>query len=586
MDIKSKYGNYELHPQIKIDGFDTKAWAGAEAIVKELKGKIEELRQRKKQVIVSFDCYPGVWKEEILSIARQLEPVKIFDTEECAKEEETLKEELRDYLTEDRVFGIMCHKKLEELFCEELLEKAKEELKSIEEGIVIIVGVGADFLSKADFHIYCNMTRWEIQLRYRDGMPNWHCTNDDAPVLAKYKRGFFIEWRLADRYKKDRYEKFDYMLDTEEKGQPKMVTGKAYCEGLNQVSKKPFRMEPYFDPGVWGGKWLQTNFGLEKDKPNFAWSFDGVPEENCLNLRYGEVVIKVPAIDLVFYRPRNLLGERVHGRFGAEFPIRFDLLDTMGGGNLSLQVHPLTEYIQDKFGMHYTQDESYYLLDCDDSEETYVYLGVENGVDKEAMERDLRAAQRGEMTFPAETYVNKVPVKQHDHILIPAGTVHCSGKNTMVLEISATPYIFTFKLWDWGRIGLDGLPRPIHIDHGMKNIQWDRDTDWIYENVVGQQQTIEQGEGYEVERTGLHKREFIETMRYTLTDSYEVTMNDSVHMMNLVSGSHAKIESINGSFEPFEIHYAETMIVPASVGTYKIVSDCGEEIKMIVASIR
>ena len=82
-----------------------------------------------------------------------------------------------------------------------------------------------------------------------------------------------------------------------------------------------------------------------------------------------------------------------------------------------------------------------------------------------------RAAEKGEEIFPAEKYVNKISVKKHDHVLIPAGTVHCSGKNTMVLEISATLYIFTFKLCDWRRLGMDGLPRPIHLDHGMKNIQ-------------------------------------------------------------------------------------------------------------------
>ena len=79
----------------------------------------------------------------------------------------------------------------------------------------------------------------------------------------------------------------------------------------------------------------------------------------------------------------------------------------------------------------------------------------------------------------------------------------------MVLEISATPYIFTFKLWDWGRLGMDGLPRPIHLDHGMKNIQWNRDTKWVYDNIVGQQKTLEKTENCEVERTGLHSREFI-----------------------------------------------------------------------------
>ncbi len=75
---------------------------------------------------------------------------------------------------------------------------------------------------------------------------------------------------------------------------------------------------------------------------------------------------------------------------------------------------------------------------------------------------DLRRAGSGEKPFDDDRFVNQIPAKKHDHFLIPAGTVHCSGAGTMVLEISATPYIFTFKLWDWGRLGLDGLPRPVH----------------------------------------------------------------------------------------------------------------------------
>lgn len=580
-----KYHNYELHPVKRIAGFDDQAWEGAEAIGQILRERVLTVLEEKKKSVVCFDMYPGVNKEEIRNLAKALKPVHIFDMEDYTKTEDEINETFADYITDDRVFGVMCHKKIEAFFEAEKLEQAEKLLEAIPQGCVVVMGMGAGILTEPDIYIYCNLTRWEIQLRYRKGMPNWHCTNTEAPVLAKYKKGFFVEWRLADRHKRDRYERFDFMMDTEKEGYPKMITGDAFRRALDITSREPFRMEPYFDPGVWGGHWMQENFGLDPNEKNFAWSFDGVPEENCLLFGFGTVTVKIPAIDLVLYRPHELLGERVHGRFGAEFPIRFDLLDTMGGGNLSLQVHPLTEYIQDTFGMHYTQDESYYLLDTDDSKETYVYLGLQKDADKDAMARDLKAAQTGEILFPAEKYVNKIPVKKHDHVLIPAGTIHCSGQDTMVLEISATPYIFTFKLWDWGRVGLDGIPRPIHIEHGLKNIQWDRDTDWIYQNVAGQQKTVEEGEDYKIERTGLHEREFLDTFRYTVNDSLTVTMEDSVHMMNLVEGSHALIESVDGSFPPFEIHYAETAIVPAKAGAYRIVAE-QETIMLIVASVR
>jgi mannose-6-phosphate isomerase class I len=307
---------------------------------------------------------------------------------------------------------------------------------------------------------------------------------------------------------------------------------------------------------------------LDRGAKNYGWCFDGVPEENSLSLRFGGKCVEIPSIDLVFDQPRALLGDAVHARFGDEFPIRFDFLDTMGGGNLSFQVHPLTEYIQHHFGMHYTQDESYYMLDA--GPDASVYLGLKTGVDPVAMVRDLELAQAGGAPFPAEKHANKFSAKKHDHFLIPGGTVHCSGAESMVLEISATPYIFTFKMWDWGRLGLDGKPRPIHLRHGAANIQWERTTEWTRRNLVNCFQPVATGDGWREERTGLHAREFIETRRHWFTTAVAHNTNGGVNMLNLVEGAEAIVESPAGAFEPFIVHYAETFIVPAAVGKYTI----------------
>ena len=257
----------------------------------------------------------------------------------------------------------------------------------------------------------------------------------------------------------------------------------------------------------------------------------------------------------------------------------------MEGGNLSLQVHPLTEYIAEHFGMHYTQDESYYLLDS--GNDACVYLGLKENIDPGCMINDLRLAQSEGTPFPADKYVNRWPAKTHDHFLIPAGTVHCSGRNSMVLEISATPYIFTFKLWDWGRLGLDGRPRPIHLQRGISNVQWDRTTGWVKRELVNQVKPVSAGPGWTEERTGLHELEFIETRRHWFTQTVPHDTGGGVNVLNLVQGKEAVVESPSGRFDPLVVHYAETFIVPAAVGEYTIrpTSDVSEPIATIKAFV-
>lgn len=576
-----QYHNYDREPEISVKGYESEAFSGYEAIACRLKKEISG----KKKCIAVMEIYPGVNEEELITALSSL-----FDTcisaESCMVSREVYAKRIAADLTDDRVFGKMSRALLEDFFPPEKRAALAEQLNNIESGTVLLYGTGASLITEGDILIYCDIARWEIQTRFKAGMSNFHCDNSDAPFLAKFKQGYFIEWRMADRRKAALFDSIDFVIDTNKPSEPAMISGNAFRAALNTASRRPFRLVPYFDPGVWGGQWMKEVCGLPKDAKNYAWSFDGVPEENSLYFRFGATRVELPAMDLVLYRPITLLGQRVYDRFGAEFPIRFDFLDTMDGQNLSLQVHPIPEYIHQTFGMAYTQDESYYILDCE--EDACVYLGLKTGIDPEEMLNALKEAQKGGPAFDAEKYVNRFPAKKHDHFLIPAGTVHCSGANSMVLEISATPYIFTFKLWDWGRLGLDGLPRPIHIEHGSKVIQWNRDTEWVKDNLVDRAETLYDAD-YKEERTGLHSLEFIETRRHTFKSAVLHHTNGSVHMLNLVEGQEAEVFSPSGAFEPFTVHYAETFIIPASIAEYGIRPTAlsrGQTLMTIQASVR
>ena len=520
--------------------------------------------------VLAVECYPGVDVDDLLrALSEALVPALRVDARRLYRDAAAVEAMCAPHLGDDPVFGRINALAVEDFLDSPLRAAAEGRIGAVGQGLVLVVGTGASLVAPADVLVYADLPRWEIQQRQRRHEVSSLGASDRHERASRlYKRGFFVDWRAADRLKRRLLGRLDWLLDTTDRDRPKLITGDDFRRGLDITSRRPFRVVPFFDPGPWGGQWMKQVCDLPRESPNYAWCFDCVPEENSLLLGFGEERVELPAIDLVFRRPRLLLGEAVHGRFGDEFPIRFDFLDTMGGGNLSLQVHPLTEYIQDRFGMHYTQDESYYLLDA--APGAGVYLGLKEDADPVAFERDLRRAQEGGHPFPDERYVNRWPARKHDHFLIPGGTVHCSGAGSMVLEISATPYIFTFKLWDWDRLGLDGRPRPIHLDHGLANVQWERRTAWVERELVNRIEPVGTGQGWREERTGLHPREFIETRRHWFTAGVPHDTGGGVNVLNLVEGEEAVVESPSGSFEPLVVHYAETFIVPASVGAYTI----------------
>lgn len=582
--IHSSYvSNYDKLPEVVVAGHEGAACAGWDAIAHELVAKVNG--QDRAKVVLVIDCYHGVDQDELRSqLLTRFGPHTLIEVEQARLPESKVLAMLERFITDDRVFGVLAPHKMVEFFDPAALASLQRQVAEITRGLVVVMGSGASLVARGDVRVYADLARWEIQQRLRrKELGNWGAGNEEEDILRRYKRAFFIEWRVFDRHKLAQLPTIDFLLDTNTRGKPTLVTGQALLAGLHQAARQPFRVVPFFDPGVWGGQWMKQVCDLDPAQPNYAWCFDCVPEENSLYLRIGEVRVEIPSQNLVLCQPSALLGERVHARFGAEFPIRFDFLDTVGGQPLSLQVHPLTEYIQQEFGMHYTQDESYYLLDA--KPDSCVYLGTRTGIDPQAMLADLAAAQRGEKPFDDERFINRFPARKHDHFLIPAGTVHCSGEGAMVLEISATPYIFTFKLWDWGRVGLDGIPRPIHLVHGSKVIQWERDTDWTREHLVNRIELIAKGPGWREERTGLHEREFIETRRHWFSVPVEHDTGGTVQVLNLIEGREATVESPDHAFVPFVVHYAETFIVPASVGRYRI-RPSGESEGATIATIK
>jgi hypothetical protein len=135
----------------------------------------------------------------------------------------------------------------------------------------------------------------------------------------------------------------------------------------------------------------------------------------------------------------------------------------------------------------------------------------------------------------------------------------------------------------------------VHIEHGMNVLQFDRTERWVRDELVNRIEPLDQGPHWRAERTGLHQREFIDTVRHWFTGPVPLSTGGmergGVRVMNLVEGADALISSPDHAFTPFTVHYAETVVIPAAVGAYTVApgpaaSAAGGECAIITASVR
>lgn len=476
---------------------------------------------------------------------------------------------------DDPLFGTRFTGQLQDFFDDEKLTGLGQRVDEQ----TIVYGTGASLVDIEDaFVIYVDVPKNEIQFRSRAGTITNLGRAEASHPKTMYKQFYFVDWVALNKHKCELLDQMDCIVDEQRWDEPAVMSGDDFRATLKAMSQNFFRVRPWFEPGVWGGQWIKERIEqISPDVPNYAWSFELITPENGLLLESDGQLLEVSFDFLMYADHEAVLG---HGadRFGYEFPIRFNFLDTFDGGNLSVQCHPSNEFVQAQFGETFTQDETYYILDC--KQGAKVYIGFQDGVDPEQFEADLRRSFDDNVALDIHEHVNSVAAHKHDLILIPNQTIHSSGEGVLVLEISATPYIFTFKLYDWVRPDLTGKPRPLNFDRGMANLDFDRQGQGVFDEHVAKPAVIQRGRDWQCVHLPTHPLHFYDVYRYEFDTDIELdTDGDTMHIMSLVEGTAIQIETDNGMSTRF--NYVETFVVPAATGKYTLKNLGSERAKVV-----
>lgn len=567
-------GQYDVYPTFNLGNGKIKA--GFHSLADEI--------AREKTVVI--DGYIGVlfdlFKQE-LNLCLQAKGIQAvwWDIRAALKSEEEINTLAAPFLGgDDPIFGKRADFNLSDYFDAGQLKKIQPDPQA---PMNILVGCGTSLAGWKGKLIYIDLPKNEIQFRARAGVIHNLGTSQTAAPKVMYKRFYFVDWVLLNRHKKAILPSIDIMVDGQRPQDISWMKGEELRQGLKTLATNGFRVRPWFEPGAWGGQWIKKHIeGLPKDVPNYAWSFELIVPENGILFESDKNMLEVSFDSLMYEAGTAVVGEACYNEYGDEFPIRMDYLDNFDGGNLSIQCHPRREYARRNFGEVLTQEETYYVLDCKD--DAVVYLGFQESIQPAEFEAALTESFQKNTPLDVNRYILSHPAHKHGLYLIPPGTLHSSGRNNLVLEISTTPYIFTFKMYDWLALDLDGTPRPLNIKRAMENLYFDRKGEKVKQELISHPALLEKGADWELWHLPTHRDHSYDVHRYTFHTDVEVKTEGKCHVLNLVEGEKILIETAGGVRQ--QLHYAETYVISAAAGSYRLINQSGREVQVVKAFMK
>ncbi|MDA4889417.1 class I mannose-6-phosphate isomerase [Streptomyces sp. MS2A] len=465
----------------------------------------------------------------------------------------------------------------------DLFDSAPRAGRPAPDGVTVVYGPGAS-LCGPDVLWYADLPKRYAEAAVAKGeLPvGVNLGRRDEP--GDLVRLFYTDWPVLDRHRDAIAGRIDRWIDVQDAGRPASLGGPALRDTLAHLARGPVRTRPYFNSTPWGGQWAASELGFTPRAGNTALGYELIaPEAGVLVGEKGGPQVEVPFQLLCVEHPEDMLGEDVHRRFGTSFPIRFDYLDTMGGGNLSLHLHPQERYMREVFGWPYTQHETYYVTASEEGAQ--VLLGLTDEADPDTMRRQVKDAIDHDTPMPVTDHVQTHPATVGQLFMIPAGTPHASGAGNLVLEVSATPYLYSLRFYDWLRKDADGASRPLPYEHGFANLDTTRRGGDVTKDLVQRPRTVREGEGWREEVLGALPEMFYAVHRLVV-EGGAVLHDDTAgrfHILNVAAGAGALVETRDG--RAHSLAFAETITIPAAVGPYRVRALGDDEVRIVKALV-
>ena len=587
-------------PELSKKTVDSIVAGGTPNVAKKFVAGIAD-KARKEGVIVAFDGYTTTkWDLMISLMARECDLLGLsFQSVDCnaatLRSDEEIDSIIDPLLIWDKkidptlLYGKVYHGGYAGLIDGKKAEAFKLELpaKKAPGKIVAVYGYGSlykGFRDLYDVKCWFDITPMNSMLRIRAGEYANLGKKHTGIINRTIRRCYYCDFENAVHLRKELFSTGEldwYFLDND-RANLQMMPFTSFADVCAQLVKYPFRAKPCYLEGVWGGSYMKTQRHLPEKMRNAAWVFDFIPMEVSVLVEAGAEKLDINYCSFVHKEGVNLMGETCVNKYKGYFPIRFNWDDSYHStGNMSIQCHSGGKFNVENYNEFGRQDESYYVVIT--GHEAKTFIGFRDDADIPAFFREIEAADTEHKECDYMKYVSYEESVPGLQVMLPAGTIHSSGRNQVILEIgSLTIGSYTYKMYDYLRLDFDGKQRPIHTHLGELNVRQDRRHSVIHdpespEYIVQKPRLDCEGDGWKEFILGENPQMYISLRRLEFEKQCQQdTMGEKFHVLTLVDGDHIRIRSVEHPERYFNLDFMEIACVPASMGKY-VIENLGKE---------